>query len=173
MRDFFYKYWGLYYLLFFLLLGLLIFALLWKPYLNNCETTKNDLHRQLEECRNEKKRVDTIIVADDANDNSKVNRRVNCDAVVNSGGQGVTNTQHDLGEKSGTVIIEFDMNNIPDELTVLYDNNIVARSSGPVSGKNSVQFQYTALPGKPTYCIVNISAPDNGTTWHYLLNCPQ
>lgn len=173
MRDFFYKYWGLYYLLFFLLLGLLIFALLWKPEVNNCESTINDLNKQLEECRLKKQRIDTINIVNNPTDSSTIKRRVNCDAVVNSGGQGVTNTQHDLGEAGGTVIIEYNMNNIPDELTVLYDNTVVARSVGSVSGTGSVQFQYTPLAGKPNYCVVNISAPNNGTTWSYLLNCPQ
>lgn len=173
MREFFYKYWWFYYILFFLLIGLLIFALLWKPdvqkYLNNI----NELNRQLEDCRNEKNRVDTITIVKDSKDNTKVNGRINCDASVNSGGQGDTRTQHDLGERSGLVVIHYDMSTIPDEITVTYDNVVVARSNGLVSGENSIQFEYTAMAGKPTYCVVNISAPGNGTKWSYLLNCPQ
>ena len=172
MKDFFYKYWWLYYILFFLLLGVLIFALLWKPNVEKYLTNINELNSQLEDCRNEKSRVDTITSVKDSRD-SKVNSRINCDAVVNSGGQGVTKTQHDLGERSGMVVIHYDMATIPDEITVTYDNVVVAGSNGLVSGENSIQFKYTALPGKPTYCVVNISAPGDGTKWSYLLNCPQ
>ena len=171
MRNFFYKYWGLYYILFFLLLGLLIYALLWSPDLSRYNKTINDLNNRLNDCNN-KQIIDSVRAAIDTT-TTKVDKTINCDATVQSGGQGETTTQHELGRISGNVIIEYDMKSLPDEINVYYDNIIVATSNGLVSDTNSLQFKYTAVSGKPNYCIVKISAPYDNTEWEYLLNCPQ
>ena len=170
MRSFFYKYWGLYYILFFLLLGLLIYALLWSPDLSRYNSTINELNSRLENC-NKQVRDSQGTVIDTTT--TKIDNTINCDATVQSGGQGETNTQHELGKISGVVTIEYDMKVLPDEINVYYDNVIVASSSGLVSGSNLMQFKYTAQAGKPTFCIVEISAPYDDTEWNYLLNCPQ
>ena len=164
MRDFFYKNWVLYYVTFFLLIGLLIYALLWTPDLRLYTKTINDLNNQLQYCNNKPINSETP---------DKVDNTINCDATVQSGGTGETTTQHNLGKSSGTVVIEYNMKLLPDQINVYYDNVLVASSNGLVSGENSVQFKYTAVAGKPTYCIVQISAPDDDTEWNYLLNCPQ
>jgi hypothetical protein len=171
MRNFFYKYWVLYYIIFFLLIGLLIYALLWTPDLSRYTKTINDLNNQLEDCNN-RQNIDSVTAVIDTT-NTKIDNTINCDATVQSGGQGETNTQHELGKSSGTVVIEYDMKSLPDEINVYYDNVVVASSSGLVSGLNSIQFKYTAKTGKPTFCIVTISAPYDNTEWEYLLNCPQ
>lgn len=171
MRDFFYKYWGLYYFLFFILIGLLIYALLWSPDLSRYNSTINDLNNKLEDCRN-REVIDSVSVEEDST-STKVDNTINCDATVNSGGQGETKTQHELGNKSGTVMVEYDMKSLPDEITILYDNKVVASSKGLVSGTNSISFNYKASAGKSTSCIVIISAPYDNTEWGYLLNCPQ
>jgi hypothetical protein len=165
MRKFFYKYWWLYYILFFLLLGLLIYALLWSPNLSRYNTTINDLNSKLEECENNQRIIDST--------GTKVDKTINCDATVKSGGQGKTSTQHELGSSSGKVVIEFDMKNIPDEIKVYYDGQLVASSSGLVSGYNKLQWFYDAKTNKPTYCIVEISAPGDNTEWEYVLGCPN
>jgi len=164
MRNFFYKNWVLYYVTFFLLIGLLIYALLWTPDLRLYTNTINDLNNQLQDCNNKPIKSEPP---------DKIDNTINCDATANSGGKGETTTQHNLGKSSGTVVIECDMLDFPDEINVYYDNVLVASSNGLVSGKNSVQFKYTAVAGKPTYCIVQISAPVENTAWSYTLNCPQ
>lgn len=170
MRNFFYKYWWLYYILFFLLLGLLIYALLWSPDLSRYNSTINELNDRLEDCNKQvRDSVGTVIDTT----SSKVDNTINCDATVQSGGTGETNTQHELGKRNGVVIIEYDMKRLPDEINVYYDNVVVASSNGLVSGSNSIEFKYKAKAGKPTFCIVKISAPYNKTEWEYLLNCPQ
>jgi hypothetical protein len=171
MRNFFYKYWILYYILFFLLLGLLIYALLWTPDCSRFTNTINDLNNQLEDCNN-RQPIDSVTTVVDTT-TTKVDNTINCDATVQSGGQGETTTKHELGKRSGTVVIEYDMFDLPDEINVYYDNVLVASSNGLVSNKNTLQFKYTAAAGKPTFCIVKISAPDKDTSWNYLLNCPQ
>lgn len=170
MRNFFYKYWVLYYIIFFLLLGLLIYALLWTPDLSRYTKTINDLNNQLEVCNKQLRdsvgtEIDTTTI--------RIDNTINCDATVQSGGQGETTTQHELGKRSGVVTIEYDMKSVPDEINVYYDNVIVASSSGLVSGSNLIQFKYIAKARKPTFCIVRISAPNSGTSWDYTLNCPQ
>lgn len=165
MKNFFYKYWWLYYLLFFFLLGLLIYALLWSPNLSRYNNTINDLNNKLEECKNKKTVIDSTI--------TRVDDTINCDETVKSGGQGTTTTQHELGNSSGKVVIEFDMKNIPDEIKVFYDNKLVASSSGLVSGYNKLEWYYQASNNTPTFCIVEISAPGANTAWDYVLGCPK
>lgn len=173
MRNFFYKYWVLYYILLFLLLGLLIYALLWTPDLSRYTNTINDLNNQLEDCNsNQPIPIDSVAAVIDTTA-TKVDNTINCDATVKSGGTGETISQHELGKSSGTVVIEYDMKSLPDEINVYYNNVLVASSRGLVSDTNSLQFKYTAIAGKPTYCIVKISAPYENTEWNYLLNCPQ
>jgi hypothetical protein len=171
MRNFFYKYWILYYTIFFLLIGLLIYALLWSPDLSRYTQTINDLNNQLEDC-NRSQPIDSATAVIDTT-SIKVDNTINCDATVQSGGPGETTTQHELGKSSGTVVIEYDMKTLPDEINVYYDNVLVASSNGLVSNSNTLQFKYSAVAGKPTYCIVKISAPYDNTEWNYLLNCPQ
>ena len=96
MKNFFYTNWVLYYLLLFLLLGLLIYALLWKPSYNQYNTVINTLKNELADCKNEKKRVDTVTQIYTPSDTISVDTIVNCNATVNSGGQGTTKTQHEL-----------------------------------------------------------------------------
>ena len=170
MRDFFYNNWILYYVLFFLLLGMLIYAFLWSPNLSVYNKSINELNNKLKECADSPKNLDTIGASVDS---VKVDNSINCDNNVKSGGQGVTSTQHDLGTQSGYVAIEYDMLRLPDEIKVIYDNVLVYSSNGLVSGTNKIGWSYEAKQGKPTFCIVKISAPYDGTNWSYLLNCPQ
>jgi hypothetical protein len=170
MKTFFYRYWGLYYLSFFLLLGLLIYALLWHPIPTSYTTTIKALNQKLEECRNSQATLKTVNAHKEG---IKPDNKINCDASVKSGGHGVTNTQHELGNNSGTVMIDYDMQQVPDEIKVYYDNAIVAQSTGLVSGIGRLQFIYNAITGKPSFCTVMVSAPEKYTQWEYLLNCPQ
>ena len=106
MRNFFYKYWGLYYILFFLLLGLLIYALLWSPDLSRYNSTINELNNRLENCNKQVRDSEGTVIDTTT---TKIDNTINCDATVQSGGQGETNTQHELGKRSGVVTIEYDM----------------------------------------------------------------
>ena len=180
MRNFFYKYWILYYILFFLLLGLLIYALLWTPDFSRFTKTINDLNNQLEDCKSSVPTpIDTTTVIIDTTTviidtiTTRVDNTINCNATAKSGGQGITTTRHELGNRSGNVYIEYEMNMQPDEINVFYDNKLVASSNGPVSNNNSLQFYYNAKSGKPNYCIIKIIGVESGTHWEYTLNCPQ
>ncbi|OXA72240.1 hypothetical protein B0A58_12915 [Flavobacterium branchiophilum NBRC 15030 = ATCC 35035] len=168
MKDFFYKYWWLYYLLFFFLLGILIYALMWQPI---CVSNKDqilDLQKQLEDCRGTIRKDSVVYIQDTTQQKKQI---IDCDATVKSGGQGETETIHSLGNKSGKVIIDFDMNSIPDEMIVYFNNQEVASTKGTVKGKGSLEFDFDAA--KSSSCIVIVKAPQNNTEWKYIVNCPK
>ena len=161
MKDFFYKYWYLFYLLFFFLLGVLIYALLWQPNFSGYTAQMNDLNRRLIECES-RAMVDTTTTH---------KLIIECDETVKSGGQGMTENSHDLGNKSGKVVVEFDMNQIPDELFVYLDDIKVTSTAGLVSGRGFVEFYFD--PSKNKSCTVIVKAPQENTEWKYLVHCPK
>ena len=180
-EKFFYRNWWLFYLLFFLLLGWLIYALLWQP--NNCATEVNDfknknnaLISEITDLKNKNKSLITDL-QDCQNDSAEVTppvqQIVDCNATVKSGGQGTTTTNHRLGKQPGNILVEFDADNIPDEFKVFYDGQLVASSNGLVSHDGEMNWQYNAEQGKPDFCTVEVSAPKAGTSWQYRVNCPQ
>jgi len=154
MRKFFYKYWWFYYVLLFILIGWLIYSLMWKPL---CEENIVYIHEKIE-------------VAPEVNDPINI---VVCNTEVKSGGQGRTTTTHELGRKAGQVYIEYDMDNIPDKMEVFYNGQLVATTRELVSNQGSLNFYYSAKPNEPNQCKVEMSAPEEGTAWQYRLNCPQ
>ncbi|GGH20423.1 hypothetical protein FAZ19_09875 [Sphingobacterium alkalisoli] len=162
MNTFFYKTWWLYYLLFFLLLGVLIYALLWQPVKRSHVQV---LTKQLEDCR----QAATIA----ATKPTLPITTVNCNAKVNSGGQGFTRTKHVLGNNSGTVILQYDTQLVPDELKLIYEDKVVAVTDGMVSGQGELKWHYDVDSGKPNYCYVEVSAPNDNTVWEYIVNCPN
>jgi len=160
-------------MLFFLLLGLLIYALIWAPNFSRFSETINDLNSKLEKCKNESVIVDTVGTVVKTIDSLKVDNTINCNATVKSGGKGITTTRHELGNRSGVVYLDYDMVNLPDQIKVIYDNIVVYASNGLVSHRNIINWKYNAISGKPTFCIVEISAPYDDTAWTYELSCPQ
>jgi hypothetical protein len=161
MKDFFYKYWYLFYILFFLLLGILIYALCWEPNFDNYNTKIKDLNQRLIECENR-------VIIDTTSVDNKI---IDCDATVKSGGQGMTENTHDLGNKQGKVRVDFDMNRIPDELIVYFDDKVVTSTNGLVSGRGYVEFNFDPTLSKT--CKIVVKAPQENTEWQYLVNCPK
>src|SRR5690606_760291 len=144
MSAFFYRNWLLFYILLFLFIGWFVYSLLWFPGCDRYQNSINRLEQQLEECRNEE--IHAPIVQ--------------CNQEVQSGGFGYTETRHELGSSGGLVIIQYDMNNIPDKLEVIYNGQIVATTGGLVSGGGRLSFNYDPSRGGPTFCTVVVSAPD-------------
>ena len=157
-NRFWYRNWWLFYLLMFLLLGLLIYALLSHPRCQNAVAPNASVMPA--DQTQQMPTPDTPTVVD-------------CNAEVNSGGQGKTVTKHSLGSHSGRVILQYDMYTVPDMLTVYYDNRVIATTQDLVSGEGQLQWNYTAQNGKPQECIVEVQAPEEDTKWIYQLNCPQ
>ena len=89
------------------------------------------------------------------------------------GGQGQTVTKHDLGNSAGVVNISYHMLAAPDKMDVYYDGQLVASTNGLVQFDGFLSFKYIPLMGKPNYCIVVMTAPENDTQWNYTVNCPK
>lgn len=170
MSKFFYKNWVLYYLLLFFMIGWLVYALLWIPkgeqstvYVEDNQQIER-LKQELEDCNNKEEPEQEQPLPENT---------VQCNNEVNSGEQGTTSTNHELGNKSGVVQIDYNMNRVPDKLEVFYDGNLVASTNQLVSGVGRLSFNYQVANGKPTHCTVVVSAPQDDTVWEYLLNCPR
>ncbi len=97
-----------------------------------------------------------------------------CDSKTESGDNRVSIKNYELGDQSGRVDINYDMVYAKDMLELYYDGELVASTNGLVSGKNKVSWNYIAVKGKPTRCMVKLTpGPDPTTIWKYTLYCPQ
>lgn len=96
-----------------------------------------------------------------------------CGEVTASGGKGTTRTRHALGPVGGQVQITYNMYTIPDRLDCFYQGVLVASTGGLVSNEGTLQWVYAPQPGDLTWCLIVVSAPEDGTAWTYTVNCPQ
>ena len=126
MKDFFYKNWVLFYVVFFFLLGILIHALLWEPSCNNNQQIINDLNKQLNECQNNVPIIDTT---------SNKPTVVGCNATVKSGGQGTTTTIHSLGNTGGKVIVVSTPNGYDPIYYEIYDQTLKGFNNFKISSE--------------------------------------
>jgi hypothetical protein len=92
--------------------------------------------------------------------------------VTASGGEGTTRTRHALGPDPGIVRITYEMFGIPDRLECFYRGVLVATTGGLVSGSGDLHWVYDPMEGDPTWCVIVVSAPEEGTAWNYVLACP-
>lgn len=90
-----------------------------------------------------------------------------------NGGPGFFQQKHNLGPTPGNVNVNYDMSVLPDKLEVVYNGKIVASTGSFVSNSGNLTWYYPAEKGKPTFCSVVLSAPQDGTQWTYYINCPQ
>ena len=97
-----------------------------------------------------------------------------CGVSTNSGGSGVTNTVHNLGETYGVVSIDYNMLTIPDQLEVWFDavpdvDPPTVTTGALVSGTGTLTFnKFTSS----STCYVRVTGNDNNTQWRYTVNCP-
>ena len=127
MQMFFNRYYILFYILLFLLIGLNIYALLWKP---SCPQTTNT-NTPLPQPPTAPPALPVI------DSNSVI---VACNSDVKSGGQGQTNTLHSLGNNAGRVYVNYDMKGIPDRLDIYMNGTYVASTNQEVSGTGILFF---------------------------------
>jgi hypothetical protein len=92
-----------------------------------------------------------------------------CPSTQRSGGQGTTRLVIDLKKTSGTFPVFYEMYDIPDELTIVYDGSTIFSTGGQVSGSQNVDVSYA---GTGTYIEVTINAPNDGTIWDVEIGCP-
>jgi hypothetical protein len=91
-----------------------------------------------------------------------------CGTSTNSGGAGVTTTEHDLGQTSGTFTFTWDAYTVPDQFDVKYENNLLF-STGNISGSGSKSITYS---GSSTTITVVVTGSTAGTAWNYTVGCP-
>ncbi|TDS12357.1 hypothetical protein [Sphingobacterium paludis] len=176
------KWWWLFYPILFLLVGMLIYALLWSP-----DGSLDILRQELRDCREQhtiayREQLDSIenMLPEETQQNQESleldeNQKaatVNCDAQVQSGGHGITKTKHIIGDQSGRIILQYDTKEIPDGIKVFYDGKLIADTKGLVSGAGQLEWKYDAAQNKPNFCYVEVSAPTQETVWEYIVNCP-
>ncbi len=115
-----------------------------------------------------------------------------CNATMNSGGEGITTTRVQLGNVSGYVKIQFEMAYVPDKLEVFYEGkvfcstrDIAGNQSGFVgdawhNGDGDLTFYYQ--PKTDDYVVVVVTGGDSNlgpgmenktTQWAYGISCPQ
>ncbi len=103
-----------------------------------------------------------------------------------SGNVGITALVANLGNKSGTAFITYDMYSIPDRLDIRYNGQWVASTGTPltptgypncgispngfVSGSSSVSFSYD--PSKSRLVEIYVSGCNSGTAWKINVVCP-
>lgn len=157
-----------------LLLLLLLLLLLKKCNPSGCNFKLNNCSDCQEEVERLRKKIDSL-----NSDNT-----IGCSQAAKSGGRGITEKKHILGNKSGRVVIEYDMESVPDKMEVFYEGNLVTSTNeingnvkGFVGGKNaakccgalSFDFQYN----KDDHCMVRVTGGSTDTKWKYTLFCPQ
>lgn len=162
----------LWWILLFILVLLLICCLFFDCFCKSQELPKNNNQENtienLTEAEKEKLAEEEIIL---------------CNTHNESGGEGVTTNKHYLGNKPGTVRIQYDMQNIPDKLEVFYEGKrVTSTHETPYNidgfvGENLqsgccgiLEFNYK--PNKDDYCTIQVTGPDK-TVWDYQINCPQ
>ena len=97
-----------------------------------------------------------------------------CASKKANGTNEVTTDYYELGDKSGTVGVVYDMIEAKDMMEVYYDGELVGSTNGLVSATGTISWNYTAVKGKPTRFMVKLTpGPDPDTEWSYDLICPQ
>ncbi|ALA07171.1 putative major virion structural protein [Brevibacillus phage SecTim467] len=94
-----------------------------------------------------------------------------CGHLNDTGGGRITEKYHEMGDKSGSVRIDYDMYGYPDRIDVFYQSQLLASSNGYVVNKGQVNFSYAPVGGV-TQIKVIISSDSDGTSWEYMVNCP-
>jgi hypothetical protein len=92
-----------------------------------------------------------------------------CPSTQKSGGQGTTTLTIDLLRDSGKFEVEYHMYDIKDELTILYENNVIFTTGGLVNGTQTTTVSYV---GSSTTIRVIVNAPTANTRWDVSVGCP-
>jgi len=87
-----------------------------------------------------------------------------------SGGQGVHEFYHAMGETEGEAQVRFQMWNQPDKMEIFRDGVLIKTTGTYIAGEGSLKFNW--VPGGSGLILIRITARDPGTSWNYMINCP-
>lgn len=94
-------------------------------------------------------------------------KAVPCNEQSKSGGDGVTTNFHELGSAKGTVLIKYDMEEVPDKIAVFCGDKKLYDSEGLAYGKGEIKL-------KPDCNTLKVVVEGSvGTTWRYVVECPK
>ena len=91
---------------------------------------------------------------------------------MQSGGAGVTQTEHYLGATPGRVTLQWNMFTIPDRLEVYYRGRLIASTPGAVARLGGVSFDWKPTRGDYSVSVV-VVGDRMGTRWVYYISCPR
>lgn len=98
-----------------------------------------------------------------------------CDSTTQSGGQGITETVHQLGVSGPTsFLFQWEAFGIPDQFEVFYegvlifDTGLVGDNINEGTGSATVNVP----AGSATTVTVRVTGPQANTAWRYTVNCP-
>lgn len=91
-----------------------------------------------------------------------------CNTATNSGGAGVTTTNHSLGATRGTFTFSYDAFSVPDRFQVVYEGQTLL-DTGSVSGSATRTLSFS---GSSSVVTVTVTGP-SGTAWNYTVSCPS
>jgi hypothetical protein len=95
-----------------------------------------------------------------------------CNWTGSSGGHGITRNKHYLGDKGGLVTIHYELYTIPDDITVTYNDQVLAGTYGPRNGSGRLVFNWRPN-GNDYSIVVTVTGPHAGTQWRYAMACPR
>lgn len=96
-----------------------------------------------------------------------------CNTSTQSGGSGITETNHILGVSGPTsFVLGYETYNVPDQIQVFYDGAQVADTGrvGDNINDGTGSIQVTLPPGASTSVLVRVIG-DPGTKWDYTVYC--
>ena len=90
-----------------------------------------------------------------------------CERSFSSGGQGTFSYAHFVGHGEGTVRFAYEAYRIPDAFTLSTSQGLKYSTGGLVSGQGITHLD---ISDEPTV-FINVTAPQTGTLWEYVLGC--
>ncbi|MFF2017224.1 PKD domain-containing protein [Paenibacillus sp. NPDC058177] len=95
-----------------------------------------------------------------------------CGKTNDTGGGARTEKEHEMGSRSGNVVVTYDMYGIADRMDIYYQNQLLASTNMEVSGTGSLRFDYSPVGGVTQIKVVMTSSSGSNSSWKYLVNCP-
>ena len=94
-----------------------------------------------------------------------------CNETTVSGGEGITVTNHELGQTGGSFQFDYDTVIQPDQITIRYEGNIIF-DVGPIGTGGTVTTTVNYGPGTSTQIEITVDGVEAGTVWSYTVHCP-
>lgn len=98
-----------------------------------------------------------------------------CNESTQAGGEGVTDTIHQLGTSGPTsFVLDYETQNIPDQIEVFYEGALLHNTGyiGDNINEGTGSVVINVPPGSATSVLVRVTGPGD-TEWSYTVRCPN